>query len=58
MMFVMIAVYLHIFMEKCDGDTKYHNSTLMIDNVCKFVLFSVLWTVLCHGTMQRRTRLE
>jgi len=38
MMFVMIVVYLHIFMEKCDGDTKYHNSTLMIDNVHKIVL--------------------
>jgi len=38
MMFVMIVVYLHIFMEKCDSDTKYHNSTFMIDNVCKIVL--------------------
>jgi len=38
MMFVMIVVYLDISMEKCDGDTKYHNSTLMIDNACKIVL--------------------
>jgi len=49
MMFVMIVVYLHIFMEKCDGDTTYHNSTLMIDNVCKISLLSVLWTVLVNG---------
>jgi len=48
MMFIMIVGYLHIFMKKCNGDTKYHNSTLMIDNVCKIVLLSVLWTILCQ----------
>jgi len=48
MMFVMIVVYLHIFMEKCVGDTKYHNSAVKIDNVCEIVLLSVLWTVLRH----------
>jgi len=47
MMFVIIVLYVNMFMEKCDGDTNYHNSVLMIDNVNKTVLLSVLWTVLC-----------
>ena len=48
MIFVIIVLYVHTFMEKCDGDTKYYNGTLMIDNVYKIVLLSVLWTVLCQ----------
>ena len=47
MICVIIVLYVNMFMEKCDGDTNYHNSVLMIDNVNKTVLLSVLWTVLC-----------
>jgi len=40
-------------MGPCSGEHAL-NST---QNKYKIVLFLVLWTVLCHVTMQRRTRL-
>jgi len=38
MMFGGIVVYVQMCEEKCDVDTKQHNSTLMIDDASKFVL--------------------